>query len=233
MDARAVLADVAGLGPFFTIGAGPPVGSERPLSDLRTDPQPLWDRIAHVRTALRCEDRVAASLAFQGLAAQLVSAPYAAAVLHGAVPAPTPDELFLRRTDDGGWALRSAASALADAAELAPVLEHLLETLVAAVRAQVPVAERLLWGNAASTVAAAKRLLVVQRPAAADRAAEVAEAVLCSGPFVGAGELLSPRHPDRNWTFRRGSCCLYYRVPGGGLCEDCVLSSPLRAGRLC
>jgi hypothetical protein len=98
--------------------------------------------------------------------------------------------------------------------------------LVAAVRAQVPVAERLLWGNAASTVAAAKRLLVLQRPAAADRAADVAQAVLARGPFAGAGELLPPHDPDRNWSFRRRSCCLYYRVPGSeGLCDDCVLSA--------
>ena len=30
--------------------------------------------------------------------------------------------------------------------------------------------------------------------------------------------------------FRRRSCCLYYRVPGGGLCGDCVLG-PLAARR--
>jgi FhuF 2Fe-2S C-terminal domain len=230
VDARAVLADVARLGPFFTLGAGPAGEGEHPVSGLHADPQPLRDRIAHVGRALRCDERVAASLAFQGLAAQVVSAPYATAVLHGTVPALTPATLFLRRTGDGGWALRSAATALADGAELAPVLEGLLAPLVAAVRAQVPVAERLLWGNAASTVAAAKRLLVVQRPATADRAAEVAEAVLAAGPFGGAGELLPPRDPDRNWTFRRRSCCLYYRVPGGGLCDDCVRSPPLRSG---
>jgi FhuF 2Fe-2S C-terminal domain/Ferric iron reductase FhuF-like transporter len=232
VDARAVLADVARLGPFFTLGVGPAGAGERPMSGLHTDPQPLRDRITHVGRALRCDERVAASLAFQGLAAQVVSAPYATAVLHGTVPALTPTVLFLRRTDDGGWALRSAATALADGAELAPVLEGLLAPLVAAVRAQVPVAERLLWGNAASTVAAAKRLLVVQRPATADRAAEVAEALLATGPFRGSGELLPPRDPDRNWTFRRRSCCLYYRVPGGGLCDDCALLPPLRSGGL-
>jgi iron complex transport system ATP-binding protein len=25
--------------------------------------------------------------------------------------------------------------------------------------------------------------------------------------------------------YRRTSCCLYYRVPGGGLCGDCVLTT--------
>jgi ferric iron reductase protein FhuF len=102
----------------------------------------------------------------------------------------------------------------------------MLAPLVAAFRGQVPVAGRLLWGNAASAVAAAKRLLVMQRSATAGRAADVAEAVLVHGPFAGAGELLSPRDPDVVWTFRRRSCCLYYRVPGGGVCGDCCFTRP-------
>jgi hypothetical protein len=217
VDVRSLLADVAGLGPFFTFGVGP---GERPLPD----PEPVRDRIAHVRGALACDERVAASLAFQGFAAQLVSAPYAAAVLHRAVPEVTPSSARWARSADGGWALSTDAAALVGADALPALLAGLLAPLVGTVRAQVPVAERLLWGNAASTVAAAKRLLVVQRPAVAGWAADVAEAVLANGPFAGAGELLPPRDPDLVWTFRRRSCCLYYRVPGGGLCDDCVLS---------
>jgi hypothetical protein len=218
VDARSLLADVAGFGPFFTLGGG---SGERPL----TDPEPVRDRIERVRDALRCAERVAASLAFQGFAAQLVSAPYAAAVVHGVVPALGPATVRWTRAGDGGWTPRADGTAVVGADELPALLEGLLAPLVGAVRAQVPVAERLLWGNAASAVAAAKRLLVVQRPAAAGRAAEVAEAVLVHGPFAGAGELLPPRDPDLVWTFRRRSCCLYYRVPGGGLCDDCVLST--------
>jgi hypothetical protein len=226
VDVRSLLADVAGLGPFFTLGTGPAVPGERTLAD----PEPVRDRIAHVSGALGCDERVAASLAFQGFAAQLVSAPFAAAVLHGVVPVLSPATVWWNRTDDGGWTLRTDATALVDGDRLAGALEGLLAPLVAAVRGQVPVAERLLWGNAASTVAAAKRLLAMQRPAAAGRAAEVAEAVLASGPFAGSGELLPPRDPDLVWTFRRRSCCLYYRVPGGGLCDDCVRLPPLRSG---
>jgi hypothetical protein len=221
VDVPAVLADVAGLGPYFSVGTGPADDRERPVADLHTDPQPLRERIAHVQRALGGDERVAASLAFQGLAAQLVSPPYAAAVLHGVVPALTPADLHWRRTADGGWALRSGTTAAVPA--LAPLLDDLLGPLVAAVRAQARVSERLLWGNAASTVAAAKRLVAVQRPAAAARAAEVAQGLLSSGSLAGTGELLPPRDPDRDWTFRRLSCCLYYRVPGGGLCGDCVL----------
>jgi hypothetical protein len=232
VDARALLADVARLGSYFTVAAGPAEPGERPLSDLYRDPGPLRDRIAHVRRALGGEERVAASIAFQGLAAQLVSAPYAAAVLHGVVPALTPTVLHWRRSDDGGWVLRTASSELTDVTELAPLLGTLLAPLVAAVRAHVPVSERLLWGNAASTVAAAKRLLVIERPEAATRGADVARELLGAGPFAGTGELLPPRDPDLVWTFRRRTCCLYYRVPGGGLCDDCVLSPPLRSGGL-
>jgi len=217
VDVRSVLADVAGLGPFFTLGVGP---GERPLSD----PEPVRDRIAHVGAALGAGERVAASLAFQGFAAQLVSAPYAAAVLHRAVPDLSPSSVRWSRSADGTWALHTDATALVGGSALPALLTGLLAPMVAAFRGQVPVAGRLLWGNAASAVAAAKRLLVVQRPAATVRAAELAEAVLAHGSFAGAGELLPPRDPDLVWTFRRRSCCLYYRVPGGGLCDDCVFS---------
>ena len=62
----------------------------------------------------------------------------------------------------------------------------------------------------------------VTRPEAADAAARLAATVLDMRPLRGAGERLPPIDPDHGWTFRRRSCCLYYRV-GGGLCEDCVL----------
>jgi hypothetical protein len=222
VDVDSLLADVARIGPFFAFDAGPATPGERPLAD----PEPVRDRIAHVRGALGCEERVAASLAFQGFAARLVSAPYAAAVLHGALPALSPATVRWHRAEDGGWAPRTEASEPVAAGRLPGLLDGLLSPLVAAVRGQVAVSERLLWGNAASTVAAAKRLLVVQRPAVADLAAATAEAVLAHGSFAGAGELLDPRDPDLVWTFRRHSCCLYYRVPGsGGLCDDCVLAA--------
>ncbi len=41
----------------------------------------------------------------------------------------------------------------------------------------------------------------------------------------------TPHRPTSAWTFRRRSCCLYYRVPGGGICGDCVLRRPVRRTR--
>jgi ferric iron reductase protein FhuF len=242
MNARAVLADVSRLGPFFAVTTGSaevPDADWRPMLDLRTDPAPLRDRIAHVRGVLGgsagqdVDDRVAASIAFQGIAALVVSAPFAAAVLHGVLPQLTSRALHWRATESGPWPLWCPApeaapvpDVAAAAAALAPaLLEEHLEPLVTAVRAQVPVAERVLWGNAASAVASAKRLVVAQRPEAAERAAAVAQRLLAAGRFAGTGELLPPVDPDRLWSFRRRSCCLYYRVPGGGLCADCVLQA--------
>jgi hypothetical protein len=234
-DVQAVLADVARLGPFFAVGTAAAEAADptwQPVRTLYTDAQPLRERIAHVRRTLagaggatgRVDDRVAASIAFQGLAAGLVSAPFAAAVLHGVVPGLDADTLHWRPSASGPLRLWCAAPAALPATELAPLLlDGHLAPLVAAVRAQVPVAERLLWGNAASALAGAKRVLGTARPAAAARAAVLAGRLLATGPLDRSGELLAPQEPDRGWTLRRRSCCLYYRVPGGGLCGDCVL----------
>ena len=192
-----MLADVADLGPFFTVGTGSITAGYRPMIELYTDPEPLRTRIGQVARALDADDRVAASITFQGLAALIVSAPYAAVVLHGMLPGLTARALHWRPVEDGPWALRcrdpvgtAVPDPAAGAAALAELLlEEHLTPLVGAVRAAVPVAERLL----------------------------------AIGPLAGTGRLLRPAPPDRHWSFRRRSCCLYYRVSGGGLCEDCVL----------
>jgi len=232
---RDVLADVAGLGPFFAVATGPSDAQGwRPLTDLYTDPEPLRARIGYVREVLDSDDRVAASIMFQGLATRLLSAPLAAAMVHGVLPLLPPEQLSCRVTDDGPWPLWCAdpngvavPEPAAAAARLADVLfEVHLAPLVAAVRAQVPISAQLLWGNVASSVAAGKRLVGEQRPAVAHRAAQIAAHLLATGPLAGSGELRAPEGADRGWTFRRRSCCLFYRTPSGGLCGDCVLTRP-------
>lgn len=232
VDLPAVLADVAGAGPFFTVGTGPAAPGHRPVRDLYEGDAALAERIAHVRTALRSDDRVAASITYQGLAALLVSAPFAAAVVHGVLPVLTPSTLHWAPGSGSPWEQWCSAPAgiavpgpddAADALGTAVVEAHLMP-LARAVRAQVSVSERVLIGNAASTVAAARRLVSAHWPASADRAAHVAARLLGSGVLAGTGERIAPVPPDEGWSFRRRSCCLFHRVPGGGLCGDCVLS---------
>ncbi|MGH3615254.1 MAG: hypothetical protein ACRDRK_22190, partial [Pseudonocardia sp.] len=178
MDVRAVLADVGSFGPFFAVSTDPTEQVDptwRPLTHLYTDPAPLRERIAHVRRLLGSDERIAASIAFQGLAARVLSAPFAAAVLHGVVPRLTADVLHFRVSVTGPWPLWCAAppaAAVPDVSAAADTLAGLLfdghlALLVAAVRAQVPISERLLWGSVASAVASGKRLVGVERPVSA------------------------------------------------------------------
>jgi ferric iron reductase protein FhuF len=233
-EVRTVLADVARAGAFFTVDpdpATPPHPGRHPVAEAYAGGSHLAERIAHVRRVLDSDDRVAASITFQGLAALLVSAPFAAAVVHGVLPDLTARTLHWTPSTDGPWALWSpdpAVRAVPDAAAAIAALATLLvdghlAPLVGAVREQVAVSPRVLWGNAASTLAAARRMVAQHWPLAADRAAAVARGLLEAPALADLGEFLPPRPPDRLWTYRRRTCCLYYRARDG-LCGDCVLA---------
>jgi hypothetical protein len=88
------------------------------------------------------------------------------------------------------------------------VVEGHLGELIRLVRAAVPVAEGLLWGNVASGVVGALRAV---------RAEPADAASMLTGPLLEAGTLT----PTLGYT--RRSCCLFYRLPGGGTCGDCCL----------
>lgn len=94
------------------------------------------------------------------------------------------------------------------------VISDHLEPLAAGLR--VKMAPRLLYGNAAAALAAAAADLARVRPELSDAVAEVTESLLATGDLTGTGHLAG-------WAFRRRSCCLYYRVPGGSKCGDCAL----------
>jgi hypothetical protein len=236
-EIRAALDDVADLGPFFAVSANPAEvvdDSWRPLRELYTDPDPLGGRIRQVAEVLGgTEPRVAASITYQGLAARLVSPLLAVVAVHGVLPPWSPDSLHWRPAVTGPLPLwesgpgpepgPGAGAAAPEPGELPTLVADTLvrphlEALAEAVRAAVPVSRRTLWGNAASAVVAAGAMVARARPAAGERAEQLVAGLLAAGPLVGAGALTG------HWVFRRRSCCLYYRVPGGGLCGDCVLT---------
>jgi hypothetical protein len=237
----ALFAAVAGIGPFFAVATGqePPGGGWVPVRSLGRsgDGDPIAVRIAAVRGALGTDARVAASTTFQGLAAQLVAPLFAAFVLGGGLPVPASggldDALHWRPGGAGPWLWwpgTDGAVAPCTDEVLGDVLLGLLAPAAAAVRARVRVAERVLSSNVASAVASARRLLGAARPDLAVRATAVAEKILAGPALTAAAQLLPPEPPDLRWTFRRRSCCLYYRVPGGGICGDCVLQDRGRRG---
>ncbi|WP_328492569.1 (2Fe-2S)-binding protein [Streptomyces sp. NBC_00414] len=197
--------------------------------DIEFDP--LTFRVDKVVRLLAApEERVGASVAQQGLAARLWSVALGAAVLYGQVP--DLDPRLLRWDADGSapddlWLSRVRALP-GDAATIRRLVQHgHLEPLSAALRARHPVAAGLLWGNAASALASAARLLD-------GWAAAHGRADLGGRARALAAELLD--HPDLRDTgtldgtdFRRRSCCLYYRVPGGGVCGDCCFTRAPRS----
>lgn len=95
--------------------------------------------------------------------------------------------------------------------------------VVGAIRELVPVSPRVLWGNAASSVAGALGALAATAAVPADVCRTAGDVLLDLTPLSGTGAFAHPAGAARPLQFRRSSCCLYYRLPGAGLCPDCVL----------
>ncbi len=238
MDLDPDLAALRPLGGFFVLRTtGAP---RRPLPTLaeayaETAPDmyrnPLTLRIHMVADALHApEPRIAASVAQQGLAARLWSAALGCAVLYGRIPdldprllcwdpdGSAPDDLWLTR-------LRPLPG---DAATLADTVLHAhLEPLTAALHTRHRVATGLLWGNAASALAGAARQLDLW--ARADGRPEVAARTRTLTTALLGHPLLADTGTLTGTAFRRRSCCLYYRLPGGGVCGDCCFTRPPRS----
>ncbi|WP_254647691.1 (2Fe-2S)-binding protein [Streptomyces sp. GbtcB6] len=182
------------------------------------------------------EPRVAASIAHQALAARLWSVALGCAVRYGRLPdlapgllrwdaaATAPDDLWLTEVcaRPGG----ADPAALADTVVHAVVHGH-LEPLGEALRARYGLAAGLLWGNAGSALAGAAREL--DRWARANNRADVAARNRSLTDALFAHPLLSATGTRSGLAFRRRSCCLYYRVPGGGVCGDCCFTQPPRS----
>ncbi|MFI9100478.1 (2Fe-2S)-binding protein [Streptomyces fildesensis] len=220
---------------------GPRAHGYRPLADLyargvanATDaapaPDPVRERAADVAGRLGTPElRVGASLAYQGLAARLWSVALGAAVLAGRVPDLDADRLWWNpalSAPNDLWLPHP--SALPDSDDLAgqlagTVLAGHLVPLHRATREACPVSGGLLWGNAGSALAGSLRVLHTWciargRPAEARSALDLSARLFQEPPLNDTGTL-----NPADVSFVRRSCCLYYRVPGGGLCGDCVL----------
>ncbi|WP_433355921.1 ATP-binding cassette domain-containing protein [Microtetraspora malaysiensis] len=227
------VADVSTVSGYFALGIGPIEAGWRPLADLFTDPGVLETRIGETAERLNTtETRVAASILFQGIAARMWSPALGAAIAHDLLvdldpgrvhwQAVTGGPLPLRAADLDGWRVRDPAR-IAERLHRT-VVSGLLEPLAAAVQQVVKIAPGLLWGNAASALAGSVRTLARVRPELTGAVVALGRELLALGPLRDTGELAEPApgHPF----FVRRSCCLYYRLPGGGKCGDCALIDP-------
>ncbi|MYT23087.1 Fe-S oxidoreductase, partial [Streptomyces sp. SID7760] len=90
----------------------------------------------------------------------------------------------------------------------------------ARLRQRYGVSPKVLRGNAASGLVGALRVLLDRVPGG-PAVSLAAELLAEGGPLGDAGAFV--HEEGLGVAFVRRSCCLYYRVPGGGLCGDCVL----------
>ena len=233
-----VVAGAAALGPWFAAVPADPGGGWLTLAEL-TSADLLDDLLARTRGAIATqrrapveavEPRVAASSLHLALLGRVTSVALGALALGGTVLA-LGSQARWRPTSthavDLGLAAPLGTPAGPPGAAAALLRREVLDPLVVplglALRERTRVSPRVLAGNATSSWVGALSALHHARPDLAPRAAAHVEALL-----------LDPQVRP-TWTpvaggtgVRRTSCCLFWRLPGGGTCGDCVLRA--RAG---
>jgi ferric iron reductase protein FhuF len=236
-------ADLAAAAPDRVAEAARRAGTHNPLLGFAADPpdaQPASDwQTGKPAAALidavggwlgATERRVAASLVVLGYAARLVGPAVALLVRDEILVDVRPERMTFGYAPDRGFqlAMPEPAGWTGPPASIRRawgdvVVEAHLRPVVDAVRAEVPVAAGLLWGNVASGLAGALAALVRDRTAPAGNCHAVGRDLLDAGPLRGSGELSVH---DGQLRFVRRSCCLFYRLEGGGMCGDCPLPKP-------
>ncbi|MFC0039865.1 (2Fe-2S)-binding protein [Actinomadura rayongensis] len=209
------------LGPYFAFETDGPEPGWRTLGALFADVPWTARRVADVADVLGTEDlRVAASIWQLGMAARLWSPVVGALVAEGVLLDLDPGRVWWRPVASGPLPLRIPAPTVragTSTADVADVMTGLLDPLAALTGRVARLAPGLLRGNAASALAGAVRTVSAARPDLAPAAHDLGRRLLGHGTLRGTGTFA-------DGSFRRRSCCLYYRVPGGGTCGDCPLT---------
>jgi hypothetical protein len=230
------VAAVAAASPFSALTVGPPAPGWTSTMTLYDDPAGL---VAGVQSALRgCELRVAASTVGLGWSGRLWSVGLACVACFGVVPDLSAlrwratagrVELLLPGTVRPSSPQLAATGVDADDAVADELFHEVVEQHLAPLFDALSrwVAPGALWGNAASSLAAAGRLLPL------DLGDRLPAEVLAAGDATVRSLLARPPLAGRlTPAGRRRSCCLFYRIPGGGLCNDCSLDAVPLSGRL-
>ncbi|MDX3537809.1 (2Fe-2S)-binding protein [Streptomyces sp. MB09-01] len=216
-----VLRRLAAVGPFFSVpyGTEPPGPGFRPLTALYGER--LGPYVAEVGRRIGSgPGRVAASTAQLGIASRLWSLGLGCAALAGRVPDLAADRVWWRLPAAGSLELWLPEPADLPAETLGETVLGNLAQLDAGLRERFGVSQKVLRGNAASGLVGALRVLIDRVPGGA--AVALAGALLAEGgALAGTGTFI--HEEGLGVAFVRRSCCLYYQVPGGGLCGDCVL----------
>jgi hypothetical protein len=240
VTATDALRHAGAIGPYFAVDLEPSDAEWLPLTALIEGGAAVAERVGFVRGALatRCgvpvdgiDARAAASIHFLGLASRLVAPALGAAAVDGIVPVFGADDVRWQRVAGGpvpiGLAPGTAGTHGTRAAGVGDAAVLLLDGIVSGVVAPVMdafadaahVSRIVLWGNVASGLAGAASMLARSGATLELDPAAIVEAMLAlPGPLHSGGAFgIDGRF------FVRASCCLFYRIPNGGKCGDCVL----------
>ena len=203
-------------------------------ADLLAEPDIWRARAAELHGVLSAtaptEARVVDSLVHLGLVARLLSPTIGAALTGNAVPVVDATDVRLHLRGANPLPMAWAGVGCVDASSPAHVAELLTRHWIAPlvqpwsdlVAGKHGLSPQVLVGNVVSAIAGTLELAAT-RPELRARADAILDALLVIGPLTGTGT----RRADRS--FRRRSCCLFYRLPGAGTCADCVLTADDRA----
>ncbi|MFI9030059.1 (2Fe-2S)-binding protein [Streptomyces sp. NPDC053560] len=217
-DVASALHDVAALGGFFVLSttmdrhAGPHESGQLSPAVFAALAETVNERYA------TDEARIGVSIAHLGLAARLWSPVLACTLLHGIVL-----DLSSLQWSEGGPALHLADPVGRYTTGLPSVSQQMYAEVNQRMEAlenqlAVKISPRLLDGNMASALLGSASMLLRTQPDLRAPLTHLTMDLLATGRLRGTGHITGP-----DLTFRRRSCCLYYRAPGGGKCGDCCL----------
>lgn len=176
------------------------------------------------------DPRVAVSAVQVGLVSRLWSAALAPALLLDWVPDLRLPALDVLGPVAGPWrpapagepaGRHTGASAAGRAAALAELVLPTVRAVSEACAGAGRTAPRVLVSNAASALVGGAGVVGRRHPGVAADADELVGSLL-DDPWLADGGATDAEG------FRRSGCCLFYRLPGHGLCPDCVLVRPGR-----
>lgn len=231
--AVALVADVERHVSYLRIALAAPAGEGWICcGDLLTDPGLLASSVRSIQAGRRAPDlQVTASLWFQAYAfraALPVVAPFALGI-PGLTADPSVSHTRIARNRPAAIAVtdptifdRTAEQAAHDllAGHLVPMIDALADAFT--------IGRRLLWGNAAASVATVLRAL--EGAPGADRSRIRARADQLfdrAQPWLaglGRFEVVTEASQE-GWYWTRANCCLADRCEGGTRCDDCSLTS--------
>lgn len=237
---------LSALGPFM---APEPVTAAAlagwtPLPEVCRDPALLVELAGRTRTALargqglspgEVEPRVAASTAQLSLLARVVSPLLGIALLAGRETYPA-GQLWLRLEEHRVRVAMPYAEVLAAASGPgrtggrpgADLMDAVLLPIGDLACQELRLPRGLVLGNTASALRGTVNALAATDPAASARARRLVLPMLDAPALAGAWHWVE-QAGEQVW--RRRSCCLFYRLPHGGLCGDCsLLDRPRDAG---